>query len=132
MLEGNFGYSFEYDLPVTEVVGDRLLLSFIVSFTTILFTWMMSFPIGIYSATHQYSWGDHGLTFVEGRGVPSRTTGGHPGGSRSAHRERRSFVLPLYLNRCSQGTTKITEKSEATREPLGRDSARRPTALRDR
>ena len=64
MLEGNFGYSFEYDLPVTEVVGDRLLLSFIVSFTTILFTWMMSFPIGIYSATHQYSWGDHGLTFV--------------------------------------------------------------------
>ena len=64
MLEGNFGYSFEYDLPVTEVVGDRLWLSFIVSFTTILFTWIMSFPIGIYSATHQYSWADHGLTFV--------------------------------------------------------------------
>ena len=64
MLEGNFGYSFEFNLPVTEVVGDRLLLSFIVSFSTIMFTWIVSFPIGVYSATHQYSWADHSLTFV--------------------------------------------------------------------
>lgn len=64
MLEGNFGFSFEHNLPVTDVVGDRLFLSFIVAFTTILFTWAVSFPIGIYSATHQYSWADHGLTFV--------------------------------------------------------------------
>ena len=64
MLQGDFGYSFEYGLPVTEVVGDRLWLSIVVSFTTILFTWAVSFPIGIYSATHQYSWGDYGLTFI--------------------------------------------------------------------
>ncbi len=64
MLQGDFGYSFEFDMPVTEVVGDRLLLSFIVSFTTIVFTWVVSFPIGVYSATHQYSWADYGLTFV--------------------------------------------------------------------
>jgi peptide/nickel transport system permease protein len=29
-----------------------------------LFTWIIAFPIAIYSATHQYSWGDHGLTFL--------------------------------------------------------------------
>jgi peptide/nickel transport system permease protein len=64
MLHGDFGYSFEYNLPVSQVVGDRLFLSFMLSFATILFTWAVSFPIGVYSATHQYSWGDHGLTFI--------------------------------------------------------------------
>ena len=35
-----------------------------VSVVTIAFTWLIAFPIGIYSATHQYSWGDYGLTFI--------------------------------------------------------------------
>lgn len=64
MLQGDFGYSFEYQLPVSEVVGDRLWLTILVSFFTIIFTWIIAFPIGIYSATHQYSWGDFGLTFL--------------------------------------------------------------------
>ncbi|WP_119272105.1 ABC transporter permease [Taklimakanibacter deserti] len=64
MLSGDFGYSFEYQLPVTDVVGDRLWLTIMVSFITIVFTWLIAFPIGIYSATHQYSWGDYGLTFL--------------------------------------------------------------------
>lgn len=64
MLKGDFGFSFEYNLPVSDVVGDRLFLSFLLSFCTILFTWAVSFPIGVYSATHQYSWADHGLTFL--------------------------------------------------------------------
>jgi peptide/nickel transport system permease protein len=64
MLQGDFGYSFEYDLPVSEVVGDRLFLSFLLSFATIVFTWAVAFPIGVYSATHQYSWGDHSLTLI--------------------------------------------------------------------
>ena len=64
MLQGDFGYSFEYDLPVTDVVGDRMWLSMILNFATVLFVYTMSFPIGVYSATHQYSWGDHGLTFI--------------------------------------------------------------------
>ncbi len=63
-LQGDLGYSFEYEQPVSAVVGDRLWLTFIVSFTTIVFTWIVAFPIGVYSATHQYSWGDHGLTFI--------------------------------------------------------------------
>lgn len=64
MLQGDFGYSFEYQLPVSDVVGDRLWLTILVSFSTILLTWLIAFPIGIYSATHQYSWGDYGLTLL--------------------------------------------------------------------
>jgi peptide/nickel transport system permease protein len=64
MLQGDFGYSFEFQMPVTKVVGDKLWLTIIISVATILFTWIVSFPIAIYSATHQYSWGDHGLTLI--------------------------------------------------------------------
>ncbi|WP_149746970.1 ABC transporter permease [Rhizobium sp. RU35A] len=64
MLHGDFGYSFEYRLPVSDVVGDRLWLTILVSTVTIALTWLIAFPIGIYSATHQYSWGDYGLTLL--------------------------------------------------------------------
>ena len=64
LIQGDWGWSFEYDLPVKEVVGDRLLLSFVLNFSTIIFTWIVAFPIGVYSATRQYSWGDHTLTLL--------------------------------------------------------------------
>ena len=64
LFRGDLGYSFEYDRPVADVIGERLLLTFVVSFASIVFTWLVAFPIGVYSATHQYSWGDHGLTFL--------------------------------------------------------------------
>ena len=63
-LQGDFGYSFEYSLPVTDVVGDRVFLTILITFATTLFIWVVSFPIGIYSATHQYSVGDYTLTFI--------------------------------------------------------------------
>jgi len=64
LLHGDLGWSFEYDRPVTEVIGDRVFLTFVVSFATVLFTWIVAFPIALYSATHRYSWADHGLTFL--------------------------------------------------------------------
>jgi len=64
LLHGDMGFSFLYDLPVNKVVGDRLFLTFIVSFTTIVFTYIVAFPIGVYSATHQYSMSDYLLTFL--------------------------------------------------------------------
>ncbi|HZS84382.1 MAG TPA: ABC transporter permease [Stellaceae bacterium] len=64
LLRGDLGYSFEYNLPVRDIVGDKLFLTFIVSFATVLFTYVVAFPIGIYSATHQYSWSDHALTLL--------------------------------------------------------------------
>ncbi len=44
LLQGDPGYSFQYNLPVSQVVGDRLLLTFIVSFSTILFTYIVRLP----------------------------------------------------------------------------------------
>jgi len=64
LLQGDWGWSFEHDLPVGEVVGDRMLLSLILNLTVVLFTWAVAFPIGAYAATHQYSWGDYGLTLL--------------------------------------------------------------------
>ncbi len=64
LLQGDLGYSFEFELPVSEVVGDRLWLSMVLSTSTIIFTWIVAFPIGIYSAVRQYSTGDYVLTFL--------------------------------------------------------------------
>ena len=61
-VQGDFGYSFDAQMPVRDVIGERLTLTLLLSFVTILFTWIVAFPIGIYSATHQYSWTDNGLT----------------------------------------------------------------------
>ncbi|MDA4843794.1 ABC transporter permease [Hoeflea poritis] len=64
MFHGDFGYSFEYERPVSELIGSRLFLTMLLSFVTIIFTWVVAFPIGIYSATHKYSMGDYGFTFI--------------------------------------------------------------------
>lgn len=64
MFHGDFGYSFEYERPVSELIGGRLFLTMLLSFVTIIFTWVIAFPIGIYSATHKYSMGDYGFTFI--------------------------------------------------------------------
>ncbi|WP_439817127.1 ABC transporter permease [Zavarzinia sp. CC-PAN008] len=73
LLQGDLGWSFEYNRPVNEVIGDRMWLTIVVSFATIIFTWVVSFPIGIYSAVRQYSAGDYMLTFLGflGLAVPS-------------------------------------------------------------
>jgi peptide/nickel transport system permease protein len=64
MLHGDLGWSFEFNVPVSQVIGERIVLSFVVALATLIFTYIVAFPIGIYSATHQYSWGDYGLTFL--------------------------------------------------------------------
>ena len=64
LLQGNLGYSFEHSMPVSEVVGDRLSLTVVVSIASILFVWVVSFPIAVYSAVRQYSIGDYLFTFL--------------------------------------------------------------------
>jgi peptide/nickel transport system permease protein len=64
MLVGDFGYSFEYALPVSRVVGDQLWLTALLSIGTILFIWLLSFPIALYSATHRHTPLDLVLTFL--------------------------------------------------------------------
>jgi ABC-type dipeptide/oligopeptide/nickel transport system permease component len=64
LLRGDLGYSFEYDRPVSAIIGEHLAMTMVISIADILFTWMVALPIGVYSATHKYSWADHGLTFL--------------------------------------------------------------------
>lgn len=61
-LHGDFGHSFEWNKPVSELIGERLQLTVIISVCTLLFTWAVSVPIGVYSAVRQYSWLDYVLT----------------------------------------------------------------------
>lgn len=64
MLEGNFGMAMEYNRPVREVIGDRMLITIIVSLAAVIFIWALALPIGIYSAVRQYSFGDYFFTFI--------------------------------------------------------------------
>lgn len=70
---GNFGVSMQWQRPVSEVIGDRLALTMIVSVFALLLTWSLALPIGIYSAVRQYSIADYFFTFVGfiGLAVPS-------------------------------------------------------------
>jgi len=64
VLQGDFGRSMEHDLPVGDIIGEVFVFAVILNASVIVFIYLVAFPIGVYSATHQYSWGDHGLTFV--------------------------------------------------------------------
>jgi peptide/nickel transport system permease protein len=62
VLQGDFGVSMAWRRPVTEVIGDRLWLTMIVSVSALFLTWMIALPIGIYSAMRQYSFWDYLFT----------------------------------------------------------------------
>ena len=64
LLRGDLGRSFFYNRPVLELLAERLPLSLLVSLLALLFTYLVSIPVGIYSATHQYSVWDYTLSFV--------------------------------------------------------------------
>jgi peptide/nickel transport system permease protein len=61
-VRGDFGESFQYNRNVNELIWERLGLTVLISVSTLIFTWALAIPIGIYSATHQYSAGDHIFT----------------------------------------------------------------------
>jgi len=64
VVQGDFGMSFDWNRPVADVIGDRLVLSLVVSVAAIIFTWAVALPIGVYSAVRRYSVGDYTLTFL--------------------------------------------------------------------
>ena len=61
---GNLGRSFQWNQPVTEVIGDRITLTMVLSLLSLLFVWAVSIPIGTYSATHQYTLFDYIFSFL--------------------------------------------------------------------
>lgn len=64
ILQGDWGWSFEYDKPVGVVVGDAVWLTLLINLVTVIFVHIVAIPIAIYSATRQYSWGDYLATFI--------------------------------------------------------------------
>lgn len=64
MFKGDLGMSFEWNRPVTELIGERLFLTTTISIVTLLVTWALAIPIGIYSAVKQYSLPDYAFTFL--------------------------------------------------------------------
>lgn len=64
LIHGDFGFSWEWQKPVEEVIGERLLLTAIISFTATFFIYLLSIPIGIFSAVHKYSFTDYLITLI--------------------------------------------------------------------
>ena len=63
-VRGDFGESFEFNRPVSALVWERLGLTMIVAISTMIFTWVVAIPIGIYSAVRQYSFLDYVFTLI--------------------------------------------------------------------
>ncbi|MCB0136557.1 MAG: ABC transporter permease, partial [Caldilineaceae bacterium] len=64
VLRGDFGWSFQWGKPVGEVIAERLPITLTISLLALVFSWLVAIPIGIYSATHQYSLIDYLATFI--------------------------------------------------------------------
>jgi peptide/nickel transport system permease protein len=71
-VQGDFGLSFEFERPVSELIGQRLALSIVLSLSTLILTWAIAIPLGVYSAVNQYSVGDQVITAIAfiGLGIP--------------------------------------------------------------
>ena len=63
IFKGDFGQSFAWNVPVETLIWGRLGLTLLISVATLMFTWVIAFPIGIYSAVNKYSIGDYIATF---------------------------------------------------------------------
>ena len=64
ITRGDFGDSFEWNRPVSDLIWERLGLTMIISLFTLAFVWIVSIPIGIYSAVKKYTVGDYLVTII--------------------------------------------------------------------
>lgn len=64
VTQGNFGRSLQWNRPINELIRERLALSVILSLFSMILTWIIGIPIGIYSAIRQYSVFDYVFTFI--------------------------------------------------------------------
>lgn len=64
VVQGDFGYSFEWNAPVSQLLGERMGLTFALTISTLLLSWAIALPIGIYSAVRRYSLFDYGFTLL--------------------------------------------------------------------
>ncbi len=64
LMRFDFGWSLTYRMPVTQVIGDRLVFTVLLSVVTIALSYIIAIPLGIYSAMRQYSIGDYTFTVL--------------------------------------------------------------------
>jgi peptide/nickel transport system permease protein len=64
LTRGYFGQSFQWGRPVNEVIGERLMLTFLIAFMTTIFVWIVALPIGIYISVRQYTFADYFFTLL--------------------------------------------------------------------
>ncbi len=64
VLVGDFGISFEWQQPVSQLIWERMGLSMVLAVGTLVFTWAVALPMGIFSAVRKYSIGDYAVTVV--------------------------------------------------------------------
>ncbi|ABG30757.1 ABC transporter permease [Roseobacter denitrificans] len=64
LIQGNFGWSFEFDRPVDEIVGDALWLTVLVNLAAVLFVYMVALPLGVLAAARSETWVDYTAAFV--------------------------------------------------------------------
>lgn len=72
LLRGDWGQSMEWRKPVKELIWERMALTVFLSLISILVSWFVAIPVGVFSATHQYSIPDYlfsALSFI-GAGTP--------------------------------------------------------------
>ncbi|GAB4577022.1 MAG: ABC transporter permease [Roseibium sp.] len=72
VFRGDFGQSFHWNAPVSELIWDRLAITLVLSTLSLVFTWIIAIPVGVYSATRQYSVFDYVFTVFGflGKGIP--------------------------------------------------------------
>jgi len=73
MLQGNFGRSFAWNREVVDLLRERLWITLLTAGLTLVVTYVVAIPIGIYSATHQYSAGDYLFTLIGFMGLAMPT-----------------------------------------------------------
>jgi peptide/nickel transport system permease protein len=64
LTRGDFGYSFEWNQPVSTLIWDRMGSTLLISLASLFMVWAISLPIGIYSAVKRHSFGDHAFTLL--------------------------------------------------------------------
>lgn len=64
LLQGDFGWSFEFDRPVAEIVGESLWLTVLVNVAAVLFVYMIALPLGVLAAARSRTWVDYTSAFV--------------------------------------------------------------------
>ena len=69
MLRGDMGQSFIYQKPVATVIAEHMWISFAISFVALILQFVISIPMGITSATHQYSVRDYSVTIITMIGI---------------------------------------------------------------